>query len=126
MDKYIYTALALANINSGPNGKPWDISHIEGCRMRSDACSGGLSLFYKIFMKQPISCHEICILHDFLYSVGGSELSREFADILLRYGAANSGNFKGLKGFLRRIWRWFRSKVMYKFVRIAGWYFWSY
>lgn len=125
MDKHTEQALALANRQPGPKGGPWALEHIEGCAVTSDACSGGLSWFYKLFMKQNISCHWCCICHDFLYSIGGSGADRKAADKLLRECAARAGKFEGWRGVFRRAWRWVRSLVMYAAVRVAGRQYWG-
>ena len=124
-DKYTARALELANKAApGPGGQPWALEHIEGCAVTSDACSGGLSRFYKLFMKQNISCHWCCICHDFLYSIGGGKAARKEADRLLRECAASAGKFEGWRGPFRRAWRGFRAGVMYALVRVfAGRYF---
>ena len=121
MDKHTEKALELANRQApGPGGQPWTMAHIEGCAVNSDACSGGLSWLYKLFMKQNISCHWCCICHDFLYSIGGSKAQRKEADRLLRDCAASAGKFEGWRAPFRRAWRGFRAGVMYAAVRLAG------
>lgn len=35
--------------------------------------------------------HRAAVLHDWLYSVGGSETDREYADLVLRYGCEADG-----------------------------------
>lgn len=110
--------LGLAWMQTGL--QDWEDHHIMGCETTSDACSGGLSWFYGIFMQQNISCHWCCICHDFLYSIGGNEAARKRADALLRDCAATAGKFEGWRAPLRKIWRWFRAQVMYAAVRIAG------
>lgn len=121
MDKYTARALALANWQSpGPGGQPWALHHIEGCATTSDACSGGLSWFYKKVMGQDISCHWCCICHDFLYSIGGGRFDRLRADFLLLCCAATAGKFEGWRGPFRRFWRGFRAVIMFVAVRVFG------
>ncbi|MDL2313404.1 hypothetical protein LJC36_00310 [Desulfovibrio sp. OttesenSCG-928-C14] len=90
----------------------------------SDGCSGGLSAVYAIAGRK-ISCHWICVLHDFLYTLGGDEMARHFADILLMHGAAGTGKFAGWRASLRRVWRWCRSRVMLAAVRVGGRRYWG-
>lgn len=125
MDKYTAHALALARRQPGPGGDPWTLEHIRGCAITSDACSGGLSWFYKALMKQDISCHWCCVCHDFLYSVGGEARHRKAADILLRECAASAGKFSGRRAPFRRVWRSFRAWVMYAAVRVFGGRYWG-
>lgn len=125
-DAFTARALELAERQApGPGGRPWAPRHIEGCAVTSDACSGGLSWFYKVFMRRDISCHWCCICHDFLYSVGGTKADREAADILLRECAAGAGKFAGRRAPFRRGWRWVRAWVMYAAVRVAGGRYWA-
>lgn len=125
MNNHTARALALANrMAPGPGGLPWTIAHIEGCATTSDACSGGLSWFYKVAMKRDISCHWCCICHDFLYSIGGSDEDRLWADFLLWRCAAMVGKFEGWRGPFRRVWRGFRAAIMFVAVRVAGWRYW--
>ena len=100
------------------------IAHLRGINLAdyeimSDGCSGGLSWLYALGGKK-ISCYKCCVAHDFLYGWGGTKKDRKKADQLLQWCAANSGDFSGWNGSLKRIWRWMRSWIMYAGVRIAG------
>lgn len=125
MDNCTARALALANRRPGPGGGRWELGHIEGCAITSDACSGGLSRFYRKLLEQPISCRWCCVCHDFLYGVGGTDKDRRAADRLLRDCAARAGKFTGWRGPLRRVWRLARAWVMYAAVRLFGGRYWS-
>lgn len=100
------------------------ITYLEGVDLAdyatlSDGCSGSLSWLYALDGRE-ISCHRCCVVHDYLYDQGGTKKDRKKADQLLQWCAANSGDFSGWNGSLKRIWRWMRSWIMYAGVRIAG------
>lgn len=117
---YIEITLALVNSKYKQNEKKWNVSHIEECALTADACSGGVSWFYKKVLKRKISCHNICLLHDFLYSVGGNELYRHSADLILKYGTREGKFDKTFFGYCRKIWYLIRSEIMYRCVRLFG------
>lgn len=55
----------------------------------TDGCSGGMSWFWRTFLRTPPPWEGACIRHDKAYWHGGTALDREVADrILLRSVAA--------------------------------------
>ena len=92
-------------------------ANLDAYEPMSDGCSGGLSWLYELGGTK-ISCHRACVAHDYLYDQGGTAKDRRKADKLLRWCAANSGDFSGWQGPFRRVWRHCRAWVMYAGVRI--------
>ena len=118
---YINTALALANRHARPSGRAWIRQDIENYAPLSDGCSGRLSWIYALAGKE-ISCHGCCVLHDWLYQLGGGRKARRDADRLLMVCAANTGD---LSKWWRKAGRWTRSRIMYATVRVLGRWFWG-
>lgn len=121
-DKYTQKALELANARLAPGQAPYSEGYLAWYgKAKSDGCSGGLSWAYALGGGK-ISCHHCCVLHDFLYEVGGSRDARKKADKLLRecaWGTHSTG------GWLGRKWRQCRAWIMWAAVRMFGGRYWG-
>lgn len=136
-EKFIIQALELTNAESANGQARWTKAQLEDFASMSDGCSGSVSLLYALFGRL-ISCHGCCVLHDFLYWLGGDKEARRKADKLLQRCAAASGKitpgwFEKLhkekpalavlvSGVvpMRLFWRWLRSWIFYAAVRLFG------
>lgn len=110
----IYAVLSFANKSS--TERMWTFEHILDFESLSDGCSGGLSKLYAIFNKK-ISCHWCCVLHDFLYMVGGTCKTRKEADkIFLK--CMNDLNKRSTS--INKVFKYMRSRCIYIIVRLFG------
>ena len=110
--KAIYTARALAHINSSlePDEKVWTSLDVEKAAKRQDGCSARISWLYrKLFGKQP-SFEYGCLLHDVLYEHGGGYSAKMAADVLLHDYMAACGHGKK---HIFRLWYSIRAKLFF-------------
>lgn len=121
MDKYAKRALALANAQSPFGERAWNAADIRAYQSLSDGCSGKLSWAYGL-AGEKISCHDCCVLHDFLYEIGGDAAARKEADKLLRQCA---WAVQSTGGWLGRKWRQCRAWIMYAAVRLFAGKYWA-
>jgi len=49
----------------------------------TDGCSGGMSWFWKTFLRKPPPWEDLCVEHDRLYWQGGISSDRKLADLQL-------------------------------------------
>ena len=57
----------------------------------SDGCSGGMSWFWRTFLRRPPPWEGACFAHDLAYWYGGSPADRRQADICLAAQVTQSG-----------------------------------
>ena len=77
-----------------------------------DGCSGGVSWFYRKFLRREVSFLYCCDEHDLAYEEGGSKDDRRLADRRFRECMKESG-------------RPFKAWLFWVFVRAGGWLFWE-
>lgn len=66
-------------------------THKPDMAFKSDGCSGGMSWFWRTFLRRPPPWEGACIDHDYAYWYGGSRSKRLLADRCLAAQVARSG-----------------------------------
>ena len=56
-----------------------------------DGCSGGMSWFWRKFLKRPPPWERCCDYHDQPYAKGGTEIERFCADMMLYFCVLENG-----------------------------------